>query len=157
MVGDRVADVLIKEGGDFHHGFTYSGHPVACAVAVANIEILRGEGVVENVKTKTGPYLKRRWQELESHPLVGESRIAGFLGAIELVRDKATRKRFEPKGRAGEICRDICFEKGLVMRAIGDTMVISPPLIASEQHIDELITLAGECLDQTATALGITR
>lgn len=155
MVGDRVADVLIGEGGEFHHGFTYSGHPVACAVAVANIGILRGEKIIENVKAKTGPYLKRRWQELATHPLVGEARIAGFLGAIELVRDKGSRARFEPKGRAGGVCRDICFENGLVMRAIGDTMVISPPLIATEQHIDELVALARDCLDRTATALGV--
>ena len=157
MVNDRVTDVLIGKGGEFHHGFTYSGHPVSCAVAVANIEILRDEGIVDNVKSKTGPYLKRKWRELESHPLVGEARIAGFLGAIELVKDKTSRARFEPKGHAGEVCRDICFERGLVMRAIGDAMVIAPPLIASEAHIDELITLVLDCLDRTAKALGVMK
>ena len=153
MVSDRIAETLIEEGGEFHHGFTYSGHPVACAVAAANIRVLRAEKIVEQVHDTTAPYLARRWQELSNHPLVGEARSAGFLAAAELVSDKEARSRYQPKGRAGEICRDVCFDNGLIMRAIGDTMVVSPPLIFSTDHIDELIDRVIRCLDLTAKRL----
>ncbi len=153
MVSDRVAQVLIDEGGEFHHGFTYSGHPVACAVAVRNIRILREEGIIERVRNETGPYLQKRWRELAGHPLVGEARGVGFIGALELVADKAARRFFPGRGDVGLICRDHCFSNGLVMRAVRDTMVISPPLIMERQHIDELIEKAWRCLDLTARDL----
>ena len=153
MVGDRVADLLIAEGEEFAHGFTYSGHPVACAAAIANIGIMRNEQMVENVRDNTGPYLERRWNELAQHPLVGETRGVGFLRALELVKNKQAREYFDPVGSAGQICRDICFNNGLVMRAIRDTMVISPPLIMTREQIDELIELVNKCLDLTAREL----
>ncbi|MDP6949489.1 MAG: aminotransferase class III-fold pyridoxal phosphate-dependent enzyme, partial [Arenicellales bacterium] len=98
MISDRIMDVLIEKGGEYAHGFTYSGHPAACAVALENINILQEEKLVEKVADETGPYLKKRWQEFEDHPLVGEVRNVGLLGALELVEDKATRKHF-PKDR----------------------------------------------------------
>ena len=153
MVGDRVADLLIAEGEEFAHGFTYSGHPAACAVAIANIGIMRDENIVENVRDNTGPYLERRWNELAQHPLVGETRGAGFLRALELVKNKQSREFFDPIGSAGQICRDICFNNGLVMRAIRDTMVVSPPLTMTREQIDELIELVNKCLDLTARTL----
>jgi putrescine aminotransferase len=156
MVGDRVAATLIAEGGDFNHGFTYSGHPAACAVAAANVGILRDERIIEMVDQDTGPYLQQRWCELEEHPLVGEVRGVGFVAALELVRDKATRTFFDKRGEVGTLCRDICFENGLVMRAVQDTMIISPPLIMRREQIDELISLAHKCLDLTAKELGIS-
>ncbi len=156
MVGDRVAELLIAEGEEFAHGFTYSGHPVSCAVALANISLLRSENIIQNVHTQTGPYLQSRWQELADHPLVGEARGVGFIGALELVKNKSTREFFEPVGDVGQLCRDFCFDNGLIMRAVGDTMIISPPLIMTKQHIDELIELAGKCLDLTARELGIS-
>lgn len=156
MVGDRVAATLIAEGGDFNHGFTYSGHPVACAVAAANVGILRDERIIEIVDQDTGPYLQQRWRELEEHPLVGEVRGVGFVAALELVSDKATRTFFDKRGEVGTLCRDICFENGLVMRAVQDTMIISPPLIMPREQIDELISLAHKCLDLTAKELGIS-
>ncbi len=125
MVGDRVAEVLIEKGGEFHHGYTYSGHPVACAVAIRNIRILQEEGLVERVHTDTGPYLQRRWRELADHPLVGEARGIGFIGALELVADKTTRRFFPNRGAVGTICRDHCFANGLVMRAVRDTMIVA--------------------------------
>lgn len=155
MVSDRVARVLIEEGGEFAHGYTYSGHPAACAVAVENIRILKAEGLIEQVDQRTGPYLQRRWRELAEHPLVGEARGVGFLGALELVKNKSARQPFDPVGETGTLCRDICFKNGLVMRAVGDTMIISPPLITTESQIDELIELATRCLDETAAAVGI--
>ena len=151
IVRDEVVDVL-NEGGDFNHGFTYSGHPVAAAVALENIRILRDEKIIEKVQAETAPYLQKRLRELNDHPLVGEVRGVGMLGAIELVQDKATRKRYEGKG-VGMICRQFCFDNGLIMRAVGDTMIISPPLVITRDEIDELVTKARKCLDLTLEVL----
>ena len=151
IVRDEVVDVL-NEGGDFNHGFTYSGHPVAAAVALENIRILREEKIVEKVHAETAPYLQKRLRELNDHPLVGEVRGVGMLGAIELVQDKATRKRYEGRG-VGMICRQFCFDNGLIMRAVGDTMIISPPLVISKDEIDELVAKARKCLDLTLDTL----
>ncbi|MGD8976871.1 MAG: aspartate aminotransferase family protein [Gammaproteobacteria bacterium] len=155
MVADRVAEVLIERGGEFNHGFTYSGHPTCCAVAIRNIEILRDEHVIEHVRDVAAPHLARRWAELADHPLVGEARCKGLLGALELVRDKASGERFPEPGKTGTICRDICFGNGIIMRAVRDTMIISPPLVITTDQIDELVALAHKCLDQTAIALGV--
>lgn len=155
MVSDKVADVLVAKGGEFFHGFTYSGHPVAAAVALANIDILQREGIVDNVRDHTGPYLAEKWATLADHPIIGEARTLGLLGAMEIVKDKQTRERFGEPGETGTVCRDICFKNGLVMRAVGDTMIISPPLVITCEQIDELVSLARRCLDQTAEALGV--
>jgi putrescine---pyruvate transaminase len=148
MIGDRVADVLIASG-EFDHGFTYSGHPVSCAVAIENIRILKEEKLVERVHGETGPYLEKRLEELLDHPLVGEVRLKGFIGAIELVKDKKTRAAYQPQGEVGTICRDHCFAIGLVMRATRDTMLISPPLSWTKAEIDELLALTRKALDLT--------
>jgi putrescine---pyruvate transaminase len=149
MVGDRVAAAL-SQGGEFAHGFTYSGHPVPCAVALENIRILKDEGIIERVAVETGPYLQKRLKELESHPLVGEVRGLGFIAAIELVKDKKGREFFDPIGEVGLICRDHCFANGVVLRATRDTMLVSPPLVMSRGQIDELVDGARRCLDLTA-------
>ncbi|CAI3790273.1 Putrescine--pyruvate aminotransferase [Pseudomonas sp. MM227] len=152
IVRDEVVQV-INQGGDFNHGFTYSGHPVAAAVALENLRILRDEHIVDTVRTDAAPYLQKRLRELQDHPLVGEVRGLGMLGAIELVKDKATRSRHEGRG-AGMICRQFCFDNGLIMRAVGDTMIIAPPLVISHAEIDELVSKARLCLDLTLEALG---
>ncbi|TBU79611.1 aspartate aminotransferase family protein [Pseudomonas daroniae] len=152
VVRDEIVEVL-NEGGDFNHGFTYSGHPVAAAVALENIRILREEKIVERVREETAPYLQKRLRELADHPLVGEVRGVGMLGAIELVKDKQTRERYPSDKAVGMICRGHCFENGLIMRAVGDTMIISPPLVISKTEIDELVEKARKCLDLTARAL----
>ncbi|XKD41157.1 Putrescine--pyruvate aminotransferase [Pseudomonas aeruginosa] len=146
VVRDEIVEVL-NQGGEFYHGFTYSGHPVAAAVALENIRILREEKIIEKVKAETAPYLQKRWQELADHPLVGEARGVGMVAALELVKNKKTRERFTDKG-VGMLCREHCFRNGLIMRAVGDTMIISPPLVIDPSQIDELITLARKCLDQ---------
>ncbi|EOZ4794369.1 TPA: putrescine--pyruvate aminotransferase [Pseudomonas aeruginosa] len=151
VVRDDIVEVL-NQGGEFYHGFTYSGHPVAAAVALENIRILREEKIIEKVKAETAPYLQKRWQELADHPLVGEARGVGMVAALELVKNKKTRERFTDKG-VGMLCREHCFRNGLIMRAVGDTMIISPPLVIDPSQIDELITLARKCLDQTAAAV----
>jgi putrescine aminotransferase len=152
IVRDEIVEVL-NQGGDFNHGFTYSGHPVAAAVALENIRILREEKIVERVQAETAPYLQQRLRELADHPLVGEVRGVGMLGAIELVKNKASRERYPSESGAGMICRGHCFANGLIMRAVGDTMIISPPLVISKTEIDELVGKARLCLDLTAAEL----
>jgi len=154
MVSDRMVDVLMDKGGEFFHGYTYSGHPVAAAVAAENIRILRDEAVVERVEKEIAPYFQKRLAEFTDHPLVGDVRGVGLLGGVELVSDKETRKGFENEGSVGLKCREHCFENGLVMRSVGETMILSPPLIISPAEIDELVEKARRCLDLTARDLG---
>ena len=139
IVSDRIAEVLTESGEEFSHGFTYSGHPVSCAVALANLQLLRGEKIVERAAAETIPYFARRWAELAHHGIVGEARTAGFLGALELVRDRQTRTFFDAGEKVGIFCRDVCIGNGVMVRAIGDTLVVAPPLIIAKAEIDELI------------------
>lgn len=155
MFNDRVAKVLAEKGGELAHGYTYSGHPVCCAVALENIRILQEEGIVDTCKSDTGPYLQERWMALGEHPLVGEARIAGMVGALELVPNKSERKFFAERGKVGARCRDIALSNGLILRATYDSMLLSPPLIISRTQIDELIEKAWKSLDMTARELGI--
>ena len=154
LVSDRVADVIIEKGGEFAHGYTYSGHPVTCAVALTNLRIMQTEGIVERVKNDAAPYFNQRWASLAEHPIVGEARSLGLVGAIEIVKDKNSRERFHKDLAAGTRCRDFCVNNGVVMRAVGDTMIVSPPLIVEHEHIDELVEKAWQCLDLTAESLG---
>ena len=149
MVGDRVADTVINKGSDFNHGFTYSGHPAACAVAMENIRILKDEKIIERTKNDLSPYLQEKWLALGDHPLVGEARGIGMVGALELVKDKDTKTSYQSDQNVGMICRDFCFNNGLIMRAVGDAMIICPPLVISHSEIDELVDKAKLCLDLT--------
>ncbi len=153
LVSDRVANGLIENGGEFAHGFTYSGHPVAAAAAIANLTILRDEGMVENVRDNLAPHLSEKWGQLADHPLVGEARCVGLIGAIELVKDKSSRQFFDDRGDVGTLCRDTCINNGLISRAVEDTMVISPPLCITKEQIDELVDRMAKCLDMTAEKL----
>jgi putrescine aminotransferase len=149
MVGDRVAETVINKGSDFNHGFTYSGHPAACAVALENIRILKDEKIIEKVKNELSPYLQKQWLALGDHPMVGEARGLGMVGALELVKDKNTKTSYPSDQNVGMICRDFCFNNGLIMRAVGDAMIICPPLVISYSEINELIEKAKLCLDLT--------
>jgi putrescine aminotransferase len=149
MVGDRVAETLIEEGGEFHHGFTYSGHPVCCAVAMANLDIIENENLIAHA-TSQGAKIKAALETaLGDHPLVGQIRVKGLVGAIELVRDKTSREFFEPDQGVGMICRNHCFGNNLVMRAVRDTMIFSPALTIGDAEIDEFISLATRAIDLT--------
>tara|TARA_B110001469_G_scaffold106405_1_gene106204 strand:- start:1323 stop:1820 length:498 start_codon:yes stop_codon:yes gene_type:complete len=148
LISDRVAKVVI-ESGEFAHGYTYSGHPVAAAVASANLSIIENEGLVEQVRDETGPYLQQRLLELLEHPLVGQIRGIGLMGAIELVQDKANHANYPKELGIGGICRDYALANGLVMRAVGDSMIMCPPLIISKLEIDELMEKTKLSLDQT--------
>ena len=135
-------------GGEFYHGMTYAGHPVACAVALRNVEIIEREKLVERAR-ELGPYFSEKLASLRDHPIVGETRSVGLIAAIELSSNKAKRGRFEKPGRVGIICRDHCFQNGLIMRASWDTMVLSPPLVITKKEIDEIVRLARLALDAT--------
>ena len=149
MVGERVARVLIERGGEFEHGYTYSGHPVACAVALANLELIEQQGLVQRVREDTGPYLADRLATLLDHPLVGEVQSCGLMAAIQLSRHPGAREAFAPEIGIGMVCRRHCFENGLVMRAVGDRMIIAPPLVITRIQIDELFVLIRQALDRT--------
>jgi putrescine aminotransferase len=149
MVGERVARVLIEQGGEFNHGYTYSGHPVACAVALANIRVLQNDHIVETVRDQTGPYLAQHFAALTDHPLVGEVQTCGLMGAVQLVKDKATGALFDETLDLGMVCRGHCFGNGLIMRAVGDRMIVAPPLVITRAQIDEMMTLIRRCLDLT--------
>jgi len=152
LISDKVADVVKAAGDDFAHGFTYSGHPAACAAALATLDIFEQEQIIDKVKNDTGPYFQQRWQQLAEHPLVGEARCIGMLGAIELVQDKTTNSRFEGDV-AGPTCRDMAVKVGLIMRAVGDIMVVAPPLVISHQEIDDLFDRAWQSLELTELQL----
>ncbi len=155
VVSERVAAVLNQKGGEFNHGYTYSGHPVCAAVAAECIRIMQRENIVERVRDEIGPYMQKRWAELGEHRLVGMVRGVGMLGALELVKSREPLSFFEDKGTVGNIARDQAIENGLVMRAVGSSLIVSPPLIMTESEVDELIEKAKKTLDATAKILGV--
>tara|TARA_B110000908_G_scaffold68464_1_gene82724 strand:- start:1607 stop:3001 length:1395 start_codon:yes stop_codon:yes gene_type:complete len=147
IISDKIADVLRRT--EFSHGYTYSGHPVACAVALENLRILEEENIVDQVKDVTAPYLRKKWESLADHPLVADVNIIGMMGSVALTPDKATRAKFAAdEGTVGFICRERCFANNLVMRSVGDRMIISPPLTITCDEIDILIERARKSLDE---------
>jgi putrescine aminotransferase len=149
MVGNRVAKVLIEQGGEFNHGYTYSGHPVACAVALANLDVMQQENLVVTVRDDLGPYLAERYAQLREHPLVGDAQTCGMVAGLVLVKNKRTKERFSENLGVGMVCRGHCFGNGLIMRAVGDRMIIAPPLVMTRAQIDEMMALIVKCLDLT--------
>jgi len=155
-LGERMGETIAAAKEEMVHGYTYSGHPVACAVALKNLEILKRDGIVARVKKSIGPYFQRRVREVfDGHPLIGEVRGVGMLAAMELVEDKKERRSFPRQRNVGTICRDHCFANGLVMRAIRDTMVLAPALIITQNEVEKLLVKAKLCIDLTAKDLGI--
>jgi putrescine---pyruvate transaminase len=150
-LGTRMAATILNANEELVHGYTYSGHPVASAVALKNLEVIEREKLVPRVKNEIGPYLQRRLREtFAEHPIVGEVRCVGLLAAVELVRDKKERKFFADPGAIGTHCRNYCFNDGLICRAIRDTMVLAPPLIIRESEVDEIVAKLKSAIDRTA-------
>jgi putrescine aminotransferase len=153
-IASHIIETLREKGGDFIHGYTYSGHPTAAAVALKNLEIIERERLVERTASDTGPYLAAALAGLGGHPLVGETRSLGLIGAVEIVAAKGTNERFGPKeGTAGAMIRDICIRNGLMVRAVRDTIVMSPPLVITHAEIDRLAATIRSALDEAAPAL----
>ena len=148
ILSDEVAEVIGSV--EFNHGYTYSGHPVACAVALENLRILEEEQIIERVRNDTGPYLKAKFETLADHPMVGEAKIVGMMGSIALTPNKAARAPFAAEaGTVGFMTRERCFANNLIMRHVYDRMIISPPLVISTSEIDTLIERAWQSLDES--------
>ena len=126
--------------GTFGHGYTYTAHPVGCAVSLKTLEIYERIDIIGHVR-KVAPAFARRIAKFAGHPLVGDVRARGFLGAIELVADKATKRAFDPKKAVGAMAADILQEQGLLVRAMGDTIAFCPPLVITEAEIDEMFDI----------------
>jgi len=155
MVNDRVFQGLAKQSheiGTFGHGFTTSGHPLATAVALENLKILEERDLMGNA-ARMGVILQRELRKFAAHPLVGEVRGAGLIGGIELVADQATRKAFAPQLKVGPRAFGIGHKHGLIVRAIGDTLAVCPPLIITEAQINEVMIRLKKTLDETAAQL----
>ncbi len=151
-VRDDIATTIF-DYGEYFHGYTYSGHPACCTAALENLAIMEEENLVERTANHTAPLFAEKWRALGEHRLVGEARSLGLVGALELVPDKPSHRRFDPLGETGVLCRSNCLDNGLIMRAVRDTMVVSPPLVITDQEIDELVDKAWRALDITAQAV----
>jgi 4-aminobutyrate--pyruvate transaminase len=133
----------------FAHGFTYSGHPLACAVALKTIEIYERMKIVEHVR-RVAPIFRLRIQALAGHPLVGEARSVGLLGGLELVKDKRAKQSFEPKLGVGARAARFAEEEGLLCRAVGgDNVALCPPLVIDGAEINALFDMLARALDKT--------
>lgn len=152
-LGGDFAQTIADGDEEMVHGFTYSGHPVSCAVALKNIEILERDGLVGEACKDRMEYFQNGIKTLEDHPLVDQVRSVGWLGAIEIIKDKETKEHFDSALDVGFKCREHSFNSGLVMRSTGDTMILCPPLIISKAEIDELVKKARYALDATATEI----
>jgi adenosylmethionine-8-amino-7-oxononanoate aminotransferase len=153
MMTAAVHEVLKSVKGMFTHGFTYSGHPTACAVALRNLQILEDENLVERV-AETGAHLQRRLEALREHAIVGDVRGLGLLGGVELVRDRESKQPFEASVGAGRRVWLAALEQGVIVRAVGgDVIAISPPFVISEAQIDRIVEVLGEALGRVGKEL----
>jgi adenosylmethionine-8-amino-7-oxononanoate aminotransferase len=156
VLSKRIAEVLVEQGGVFAHGLTYSGHPVAAAVALANIKALRDEGIVSQVKDDTGPYLQQCLREVfGAHPLVGDIQGTGLVAALQVAEDKSSRKLFANESDIAWRCRTIGFEEGLIVRSTQGRMIMAPALVATRAELDELVEKTKRAVDRTAMELGL--
>jgi len=155
VMSDRLADVLVARGGEWAHGFTYSGHPACCAVALENIRILREEKIVEYAGRALVPYFRTKIESFADHPLVGDARCVGLMGGLEIVKDKATREAYPREANIGQRCSTEALNRGLAFRANGDTMTLMPPLVITEAELDTVFEIARAALDATARHLGV--
>ena len=147
VVCDEVAEVIGSD--EFNHGYTYSGHPVAAAVALENLRILEDEHIVDHVREVAAPALAEMWHGLGDHPLVGETKMIGMMGSLALTPHKDSRAKFAmDAGTAGFMCRERSFANNLIMRHVYDRMVISPPLVISQDDIIEMGARARKALDE---------
>lgn len=148
IIEEELYQAMLDESrklGTFGHGFTYTAHPVGCAVALKTIEIYQRDKTVEHVR-KVGATFEKRIAGFADHPLVGETRAKGLIGAIELVADKKTKRAFDPKKGVGAIAAEILQENGLIVRSMGDSVAFCPPLVIKEDEINEMFDIVGKGL-----------
>ncbi|MAT90982.1 MAG: aspartate aminotransferase family protein [Halioglobus sp.] len=155
MVADKLADVLLGGGGEFAHGLTYSGHPVAAAAGLATLDILCEQDTIARAARSLAPLLQERLRELADHPIVGEVRGHGLFAAVELVRDKGSRERLAPDAAAAVFCRNSANELGLMVRQTGDAMIMAPPLVCEPGEIEDLVRMLAQALDVTGRHYGV--
>ena len=153
-VSNEIVETMRSAGGPFVHGYTYSGHPTAAAVALRNIAILEREHLVARTAEDTGPYLARGLRQLAEHPRVGEARSLGLLAAVEIVARKGTNERCGgAEGKAGPIIRDLCIKNGLMVWAIRDSIVMCPPLVITHEEIDRMLAILTRSLTEAEPQL----
>lgn len=150
---EDIAKLIIAKGGEWVHGFTYSGHPVCAAVALRNLQIIRDDGLLGNVRDRIGPYFQRRLAGLCDHPLVGEARGEGMVAALELVRDKPAHAPYPDDVKVAVRVREACFRRGLIIRAARNCMMMAPPLVMTEVEADEMIAIIRDALDEILAEL----
>ena len=149
LINDKIHEAMLAESrkiGSFGHGFTYGAHPVACAVALETLAIYAERNIVEHVASVSPGFLSGL-KALESHPLVGNARGVGLIAGVELMADKATRTPFDPAQKIGVLVQDKCQEAGLIVRAIGDRIAFTPPLIITEAQIADMLVMFRQGLD----------
>ncbi len=146
MLSDEIADV-ITSGGYFAHGYTYSGHPVCAAAALANLRVIEEEGLVEQVRNVSGPYFQKKLKELSAHPAVAEVRGEGLIGAAELMPRGGFGTQ-PPPANLGQKASNLIRSHGAMVRGIRDLIAMAPPLIISEAEIDELFSAIHKGLDE---------
>ncbi|MDE2464064.1 MAG: aminotransferase class III-fold pyridoxal phosphate-dependent enzyme [Alphaproteobacteria bacterium] len=153
-MADHIVEALRSVDKDYVHGFTYSGHPTCAAVALRNLAIIERENLVQRTAEDTGVYLAKLMKKLSAHPLVGEARSLGLIGAVEIVSKKGTNQRFKDgDGSAALTIRDICIENGLMVRAVRNSLVMSPPLVISHAELDRMFEILWKSLDQAEAEL----
>jgi putrescine---pyruvate transaminase len=155
IFSDRIHEVLSRPqgpGGVLSHGFTYSGHPVSCAAALKTIEILKAEDIFSNVRD-VGPYLQHRLRELERHEIVGDVRGDHLMAGIELVSDRKAKTNFAPEAGAALEVFAAAREQGVMVRPVGDVIVLSPPLVISRAHADTIVDTLHHALEEAAPKL----
>lgn len=158
LISDEIYQSIADESArlrSFGHGFTTSGHPVACAVALENLAIIEERQLVDNAR-RMGELLHRELRRFEGHPLVGEIRGTGLIAGLELVADKATKAPFNPIGSAGAPVYARGHANGLIVRAIGDTIALCPPLIVDETDVLEIVARLERTLNEVAATMDTT-
>ncbi|MEM8798307.1 MAG: aminotransferase [Pseudomonadota bacterium] len=155
MMPDFLYDALVEQSkklGTFGHGYTYGGHPFSCAMGIKTLEIYQKRDIVGRVRSMA-PLFEKRLQAFNDHPLVGNTRSRGLIGAVELTSDKATRKPFDPSLTVGMKCVMALQRHGAILRAIGDTIALCPPMIISEDELNALFDMLEKALDETLDML----
>ncbi|MBW2146109.1 MAG: aspartate aminotransferase family protein [Deltaproteobacteria bacterium] len=155
MIKDEIYSAMLERtptGMPFMHGFTYSGHPVVCAASLCNLGIMEREDLVGNA-ARTGAYFQERLKELAHLPIVGEVRGKGLIAAVELVSDKSNRDPFTPPGSGGAAVAQRAYEMGMICRAAGDILALSPPLIITKQQVDDMVEILRQAIEDTVREL----